>query len=738
MPNTSSLFDFNRQFEQSLAILDQTPWLVLRLKQLIELCQSLEGFLDRHQTQPFRLELESVAKNLISELADEGADANAVDPKDLLSFYGQFRETFEDKNLQELEYLIIEKLFRLGASIRLTGFLGNCSWFSETEDDNQGLVAPDLLSFQRDFLKVYGSGCPANLRGRLETQLDYQKHGSSHSQIKGLFFVTGGDAQSGLLANLSLENLRCFKKPGSDQLRIATHLVDENDVLADQGHELFNWLRSSFPNRMQGHLRLEYTLSEKSSVLSGSSIGLGMAALAQMAFYSLDNNRAFEPRIYDDVAVTGALDMAGNVKSVNPTSLKHKVEAAFFSSIQTLVLPVQHREEAKQFLAELNANYPLRQLRMVFLSHIDDLENYREIFFYQRRKVSQRIRQFFSKYANFVTVSIMLFILALGTGFWFGVVKHPIPREAETMGEIIKIKNRYGFTLWYSEAGANHYKIQDLDSDGQFEVLINYHRKAQQLLKGQLVCYDHRGNIMWQFDAGDSVRYGDMIYDDYFGFDYLYVDDFDKDGLSEVCGYSSQGWFPNRLVVLSNRGNLLSEYWNAGGFAEMATVEVFSGNENRELAITGRNNEYRSGILLIIDPLRTRGISPQTKSSYIKVDSKAGNELYYVKFPYTHYIKTGKRDETKQVLFNENGNIRVLLTTENQQKGSVYYTFNKKMEVVFTALDDNYFKNYKLLFPDEEPLDSDNPAFLSSFRKVEYWNGKNWELIPTPVIYINN
>ena len=727
----SRLFEFNQKLEQSLAIIEQTPWVKLRLKMLNQLYESLFREFDDPQRLPFRLELDARAQRIIHELSNDAASFQGFDPDELLRLHSYLNQNERQQDSTRLEYLIIVVLFKVGAKSLLQKFLPLCPWIQGVDTPGQPL-SEDLASFQKTFLNKYARCLPGSLVNELEQCIGRDQYRSANNEIRGLFVVGGGDQQTGLVANLSLENLKVFKRAGTNQLRIATHLVDEQDALADQGHALFAWLRTKYTDKLHGHLRLEFTLSELSSVLTGSSIGLGLGLLAQMALYGLNNNRAFEPRIYADVAMTGALAADGSVLPVNSATIKHKLEAAFFSTVKTLVLPRDHQADAEVYLADLSSKYPLRHMQLVFISHIDEVEHHKLVFFYQRRRAIQRTRQFFREYANFVTVSTMLFILALGAGFWFGIVKDPRPTSLVIDHEIVKVKNQFNFTLWTSQEKAHQKLLCDLNGDGNAEVLISYNRNAVKEIAGKLFCYDYLGALKWVFDGGQSVRYGYTLYDDFFIFDYLSVFDFDNDGQQEIYGYTSQTYFPNRLFVLATDGSLLSEYWNAGGFAEMTAVEVFSGNSNMELAVAGRNNEYRSGILLIIDPFVTHGISPQVDEAWIKEDYTPGNELYYIKFPFTHYIKTGRRDQTSQIIFNSDEEIRVLLTNENQLNGSVYYTFNNRMAVVFTALDDNYYKNYPLVFPNAPDLDRNNPALLDSFKKVEYWNGSSWVLKPTP------
>ncbi|NQV16701.1 hypothetical protein HQ531_14655 [bacterium] len=730
--SNSALFEFNHRFEQLLAQLDQTPWPSLRLKQINQLHALIESSLAQAQRAPFNLELGSMTKIFIAEFSADNGIFRGHDPQDLLSFYNYFYESFEPGQLQQFEYLITESLFRLGDAQQLMQFLDNCSWFSRAEDDQLSSIT-DLLSFQRAFLGKYATRFPEEIRSYLECQLDGQIHGSSHSQIQGLFVTESGDQQSGVIADLTLENLRIFKKSGTDQLRIATHLVDENDILADQGHVLFHWLRQKYPEKIKGHIRLEYTLSEKSSVLSGSSLGLGMAILAQMAFYSLDNNRAFEPRIYGDVAVTGAFDETGNVLPVNEVTLYYKIESAFFSTIQTLVLPFQHEVLARQVLTDLQVKYPLRDIKLIFLSHIDEFENHRDIFFYQRRKVSRRVGQFFREYADFVSVSIIVFILTLGAGFWFGVVKDPVPVTLEIEDKEIVVQNKYGLTLWRGGSGSNHGIITDVINDDMPEVILGYNKYTSSNLSGYVACYDHRGELQWKFKTGKEVRYGDNSIEDQFNGSVSLIKDLNGDGSKEIVTSGVPGNFPNQICVLDNHGNKLSEYWHAGQLQNPRDLEVFSENDTRELVFCGINNEYRTGVILVLDPFRMEGCSPAENLNYLKSETPPGNEIYYIKFPHTHFFVHPGYDRSEIVSNDSKGGLRVknsffvTLPNGSVAETPIFYVFNSSFKLLSVSPGDKYYLTYKEFFRDREPLKYGDANLIQYFADIDYWDGDLWQ-----------
>jgi len=728
-----SLFDFNRQFEQLLELINKTPWTVLRIKAINRLYHLLENSLNKSQRVPFRLEINNLAKTVLNEVLDNCQTDLGFDPEHLIQFHQYIRNALDERELLNLEYLIIEQLFRFGAHSSLSDFLSECSLALKVEQEGNPGAFVDIHSFQLEFLTKYGFAIPEDLRQRLNSHLGLKKSESSHSQVRGLFVADNGEQKCGILAILALENFHKFKKLGTDQLRIATHLVDENDILSDQGYDLFNWLRKKHPQKTSGHLRLEYTLSEKSSILSGTSLGFGLAVLADMLVFSRGGNKAFEPRIYTDVAITGAMDETGRVLAVNPTTVGHKLEAGFFSDIQTVVLPAQNKSEARQALINLNEKYPLRQLGLVFLSHIDELEKHREIFFYQRRRISRRIGQAFRTNMKLIILFSLFLVLMMGVGFWMGVINHSVPASLDRRGAEVFVLNKYGFTLWRGGGGSKHGVIADIINDESLEVILGYDKYTQSELNGYVVCYDKRGQIQWKFKTGAEVSYGKSTIEDQFNGAVTLVKDLNHDGTKEIVTSGIPGNFPLQICVLDNYGNKLSEYWHAGHLQEPRALDVYSDNGTDELIFCGINNEYRAGVVLVLDPFRMRGRSPAINSDYIKDGTESGNEIFYIKFPHTHFFIYPSYDRSNIVSSTQNGSIRVkhsfYVTMPNELvvDAPVFYVFDTSLRLLSASPGDTYYLAYQEYFTDREPLPYGDDKLIQYFSNIHYWNGVAWD-----------
>lgn len=684
-----SIIQFEREFETQVALVKSSPWLVIKLKILNSLYSTVVHQLSTGQGKSYLAELDQLS---VSVLRNAGLNEYSGIAPDLLD---QFPERLQAQGpgLIQLEGInLISGLcciyIRLNESARILKTLQKYNLYTGSD------LKVDRQMSVEDFIPQIANHIPNGVRKALETELSGRQSASSGDSLWGLFVVGAADYTAGIVGRIKLMNVGLSKRLGTDQVRVASHLVDESDIIADQTRAVCTLLKQKYGVPEEQAIKLDYSIDQPAAVLIGNSIGLGLALLGSMGLHMYHHNRALEYRIYDDVAFTGAIDKTGQVQPVDERAIKDKIEATFFSRIDSVVLPVQQIELAQAALRELSSYYPNRQLNLILAESLPVLEQKREVIYLQRRRVVRRMVQFIREYANSVTLMIMGFIVLAVAGFWFGVVKHPMPVSTEKDGvdNTIKVINKYGYLIWKSQENATLSKIHDINLNGTPEVLITYNNIAKHKNKGKLVCYNSQGDILWVVDAGDAVKYGDTIYSDYFAFETLYIEDLDFDDIPEIFCYSSQGYFPNRFIVLSNKGELLSEYWNSGGLADVIAADIYPGNDNRELVISGRNNEDGSGILIVLDPFLSKGQSPQQKYHYKKNNTEAGNEIYHIKFPFTHFHEKGYRDMTGRLLISDKGEIRVQLFSEKYNKGAVYYTFNKFMDIIFTALDDNYFK----------------------------------------------
>ncbi|NQV37378.1 MAG: hypothetical protein HQ509_05145 [Candidatus Marinimicrobia bacterium] len=722
-----SIREFESQFNSKLQEIINVPWLEIKFKLIFDLYSLLVDSINEKNQSSYRLQISLLLNDVINHFETESI--SCINPKDLKLALSFLDKTNDQRSTKKIVSALCQSYLRLNEFQRLVELAKKYKLYK-----NDSIEPPSYKDIQ-DFLNTNESTLDSDLFTIL--QQEYKSMiavESSKSSIHGLFAVNHGNHISGVIARLSLMGVSTSTLYGTDMVRFSNHIIDENDILAQQVKDVCLFIKNKFNYKTDEYLKLDYSIDQPLSLLRGSSLGLSIALLAYTGLVGHKKNAAMETRIYREVAVTGALDKNGRIKPISKISLDAKVEAAFFSRINSIVVPEKQIDHAKKCYDNFKQEYPGRELEIISGKSFEAILKRRDIIFNQRRTIVNRFGQFVHDYANSVTYSIMTFILLISVAFWFGIVKNPEPTSTEfdKNTTIITIKNKYGYVLWKSLPNSMKAEITDLEGDGQKEIIIGYHYAKLNELSGKIVCYDYNGNIRWAHQSGYEVEYGTNIFSNYFGVSGFMVGDLDGDGIKEVVATSAGGEFPCRVFTLDYNGVLLSEYWHSGHLELSAIENVYDGNSTKELILTGMNNEYRSGILIIIDPYLIEGSSPQMLEYYKVKNRKRGNEIYYIKFPLTHYHKPSQYDRTKLVSINEKFEVKISndypITTKND--GIIFvcviYEFDNQFKPKMVDICDKYYTYYDEYFPDRKPLELNDPELINYFRNIEYWDSNEW------------
>jgi hypothetical protein len=175
--------------------------------------------------------------------------------------------------------------------------------------------------------------------------------------------------------------------------------------------------------------------------------------------------------------------------------------------------------------------------------------------------------------------------------------------------------------------------MKDIDGDGDKEVLFALSRVLNQTGEGVLVCFDRRGRERWRFQAGRELVCRSKRFSPDYRIAGFYCHDIDGDGKLETVVESIQApdW-PCQLALLDADGRMIGEFWNAGYLRDLTYWDI-NGDGREELIVCGVNNEYKGGCLIVFDPRRIAGGSPQS-GDFVCQGIGPGSMLYYVTTPY--------------------------------------------------------------------------------------------------------
>ncbi|HUU36901.1 MAG TPA: VCBS repeat-containing protein [Candidatus Desulfaltia sp.] len=192
-----------------------------------------------------------------------------------------------------------------------------------------------------------------------------------------------------------------------------------------------------------------------------------------------------------------------------------------------------------------------------------------------------------------------------------------------------KYRQHYQFKRLDHTSYLPYILIRDIDDDGSQEVLFSVQTQGE-TKEGEIFCFDRRGRLLWSFRGGRQIKYGDKTYSGDYRINGIVPEDLDADGDFEILVISAHrpDW-PCQLALLDSEGKILGEFWNAGYLNDLACADL-NADGVKEIIVGGNNNEYGQGCLAVLDAASMRGGSPQGNIAFQSPELEPGSELFYV------------------------------------------------------------------------------------------------------------
>jgi hypothetical protein len=268
--------------------------------------------------------------------------------------------------------------------------------------------------------------------------------------------------------------------------------------------------------------------------------------------------------------------------------------------------------------------------------------------------------------------------------------------------------------------------IKDIDMDGETEVLFAPKGENDQTGEGWLYCLDRKGVERWRFPAGRELRCGGKVFSPDYRIAGFHAHDLVGDGKCEIVveAFHAPDW-PCRLVLLDASGKSLGDYWNAGYLRDVGYVDI-TGDGREELVVVGVNKEYRSGCLIVFDPLRIGGGSPQS-GDFACEGVGPGTELHYIiTLPCDVHEATGSYTaDLRQIDLPDNGWIRATSSL------GLIFDFDFKLDPVQVSWGDGFKGLHMSLAAAGKISSALGPAYERTILdSIRYWNGS--EMVAEP------
>jgi len=520
-----------------------------------------------------------------------------------------------------------------------------------------------------------------------------------------------------------------------------------------------SYLKNNFKELNASTVRAYFRYLRNDGIHDGESSNAALALL-----FVAELHRYFDKRkrlsIQKNVAITGGLNTDGTIGEVSEESIPYKVEACFFSRIETLVVPESQKEQFREKAEVLAETYPNKEFQILGASTLDDLFSDRRIICSEEIPF---VRHLSGKLWKKKFEASGLFIIALLTIVIMRLLVGPIdqnPVMGEFTGEVLKVKNQYGAvleTISVGESTVRHangentiygMRLQnyfDVDGDGTNELFWGQTRDEREEYKAGVI-FGRKAtdpNLLWRVPLDYKLEYPNKPYviGNRFHPIHILAGDFLNNQQPEALVVSAhRPFFPG---VISRRdaqtGQLISQFVNSGRVQAIEVADLY-GDDNNTIIFAGINNAFNMAFIGLIGYDKLHGQSPHTEEYFLN-DEKIAEELEYILIPMT---KVGESFE-ERAAFGQATQIQILerekliqlrvydFTSQGDNDEYPYnrsyllYYFNYDTSIRGIGSSDGYDLAAQLLY-DEGAIDEipDHNYFRQHGEKLLYWDGEEF------------
>lgn len=402
---------------------------------------------------------------------------------------------------------------------------------------------------------------------------------------------------------------------------------------------------------------------------------------------------------------------------------------------------------------EKNFGLPIHRIGNEKKQSIFAYEDELEIWLKEQKKIKLNINKtnvVVLLFKNKTLYLLPLLILILSILFIF-IKRNGLPTDFNIEGSFLVILDKKGYELWRYDTGIKNLSIdeyrsrfqekknliggpylciKDLNQDDKPEVLFSVQVKGDAIGEGKLFCFDHRGNILWDFLAGRNMTWGDKEYFPNFRIGAVDTCDFINDGTLEilVISYQYPQW-PCQVVLIDFNGDVIGEYWNSGHILDYAFPD-FNYDGIKDLFIIGCNNEGGNGCLIAFDSRNVHGSSPQSEKRFSSEDLGPGTQKIYVRLPRTDVdLAESSVDPAITAFFPVKD--RIVVVTDFSH---LFYEFNFAFELLDVKTSHRFEQMHKEALRDGKINSVLNDQYMDNLKQsILYFQGKEWRSFPLKI-----
>lgn len=609
----------------------------------------------------------------------------------------------------------------------------------------------DLLITGQNFIKSWlGVRKEGGGNGTLQLNSNWDKNRKAEDQPGEVFIpvveTTEGFSKKGRLRKLRVELVGKSGK-GEFELRPVFGVIgaDTGKLGEKPGKAAGKLLQESVEKCKYWRGTASFELSH--TWHAGSSVNLALSSLFYCEMLKAENQREYF-QINPGIAITGDIDEKGHVLEVDDETLLQKTEAAFFSWIQVLVVPVQQLDKTAEILDELQEEFTQRNLILKGVGNLRDLFFDRRLTLHKKTSLIEHTAKRVWK-RRYSTMTIFAFLMLTGIiGF---MAYGPIDKNPEMVsiaGEYLILENDRGLEISRINIGevTAEYMSRNITAKPTYILHDINNDKINELIWGNSLTstFRERSFVQAWSVSGDSVIWELPIRMDY-QFPrqhvkmngYLTIDELAVIGEKLIVSASFPTFFQSMISSVDIKdGTIEQEYVHIGNTNDMLTADIDE-DEKEEIILTGVNNAFWTACLIILDPEYMQGHSPLTEEYQIENLPRA-KEMYYILIPKTVVGKYLTKFEKFNVgrnlsLDKERKSLYASITEttrkfgNNTEYASVLAYFNFNMEPIGFGTSDLYDIIARELYQSGDIPFIPNYDYFQAFKdSLLYWNGEEF------------
>lgn len=495
---------------------------------------------------------------------------------------------------------------------------------------------------------------------------------------------------------------------------------------------------------------------------TGRSANLALAAALYCEMLKAEEMAEFF-RMNPSICISGDVDDFGNVLPVEGESLELKTEAAFFSWVQILVVPVSQLQEVQQIVETLKKDYPNRDLALFGVSKIEELFYDRRLTIHEKTDVIiHNFRKIWKRKFNVASILTLILLVGIIARLGYGPVdRNPTIYEYE--GTEIVLKNKSGFELnriqsdeynisnATKEGSSIRYdvvKLFDQDGDGLNEVLLNL-TKSQESQDGILLLLSSDlKDTLWVNDLNFPIGYKKhpYAYTHQHRGRRIEIEDLDGDGEVEIILTSEQvSFFQGHLNIISSSDGTLKQSYKGTGWFSTIEIADFDGDNRMDILTCGEFKGFSMIGCSLLDNQNIEGFTPLSERYWDNEKPRAIEKAVFL-WPRTivgrTYDDIYKNNSINSVYYSslnlETRTITLMyldtyIKTELSFRSiNIIMTFDFNMNLISVASSDLYDELAQDLYDDGLTRFLADAIYLDTFKdSLYYWNGTEFQRTPT-------